>query len=45
MYECVANDRRYLLADSIRDDGLLPYTVINAVETKTRSATRPTRPT
>ena len=32
MYECVTNDRPYLLAGSIRDDGPLPDTITDAVE-------------
>ena len=32
MYECVANDRPYVLAGSIRDDGPLPDTITDAVE-------------
>ena len=31
MYECVANDRPYVLAGSIRDDGPLPDTITDAV--------------
>ncbi|MBX0284941.1 TIGR00300 family protein [Haloarcula salinisoli] len=32
MYECVANDRPFVLAGSIRDDGPLPDTITDAVE-------------
>jgi len=32
MYECVTNDRPYVLAGSIRDDGPLPDTITDAVE-------------
>ena len=32
MYECVVNDRPYVLAGSIRDDGPLPGTITDAVE-------------
>jgi hypothetical protein len=32
MYECVENDRPYVLAGSIRDDGPLPDTITDAVE-------------
>jgi lysine-ketoglutarate reductase/saccharopine dehydrogenase-like protein (TIGR00300 family) len=32
MYECVVNDRPYVLAGSIRDDGPLPDTITDAVE-------------
>ncbi|PSP95732.1 TIGR00300 family protein [Halobacteriales archaeon QS_4_62_28] len=32
MYECVTNDRPYVLAGSIRDDGPLPETITDAVE-------------
>ncbi|MGM0604617.1 MAG: TIGR00300 family protein [Halobacteriota archaeon] len=32
MYECVRNDRDYVLAGSIRDDGPLPDTITDAVE-------------
>jgi lysine-ketoglutarate reductase/saccharopine dehydrogenase-like protein (TIGR00300 family) len=32
MYECVENDRPYVLAGSIRDDGPLPETITDAVE-------------
>ena len=32
MYECVANDRDFVLAGSIRDDGPLPDTITDAVE-------------
>jgi lysine-ketoglutarate reductase/saccharopine dehydrogenase-like protein (TIGR00300 family) len=32
MYECVVNDRPFVLAGSIRDDGPLPDTVTDAVE-------------
>jgi lysine-ketoglutarate reductase/saccharopine dehydrogenase-like protein (TIGR00300 family) len=32
MYECVTNDRPYVLAGSIRDDGPLPDTITDAIE-------------
>ena len=32
MYECVVNDRQFVLAGSIRDDGPLPDTITDAVE-------------
>jgi lysine-ketoglutarate reductase/saccharopine dehydrogenase-like protein (TIGR00300 family) len=32
MYECVVNDRPFVLAGSIRDDGPLPDTITDAVE-------------
>ncbi|WP_254271978.1 TIGR00300 family protein [Haloarcula marina] len=32
MYECVTNDRPFVLAGSIRDDGPLPDTITDAVE-------------
>ncbi|UIP00964.1 TIGR00300 family protein [Halobaculum sp. CBA1158] len=32
MYECVSNDRDFVLAGSIRDDGPLPDTITDAVE-------------
>ena len=32
MYECVTNDRDFVLAGSIRDDGPLPDTITDAVE-------------
>ena len=32
MYECVENDRPYVLAGSIRDDGPLPGTITDAIE-------------
>ncbi|MFB6165819.1 MAG: TIGR00300 family protein [Haloarculaceae archaeon] len=32
MYECVSNDRPFVLAGSIRDDGPLPDTITDAVE-------------
>ena len=32
MYECVVNDRPFVLAGSIRDDGPLPNTITDAVE-------------
>ncbi|MEF8828074.1 MAG: TIGR00300 family protein [Haloarcula sp.] len=32
MYECIENDRPYVLAGSIRDDGPLPDTITDAVE-------------
>jgi lysine-ketoglutarate reductase/saccharopine dehydrogenase-like protein (TIGR00300 family) len=32
MYECVSNDRQFVLAGSIRDDGPLPDTITDAVE-------------
>ncbi|QLG63312.1 ornithine cyclodeaminase [Halorarum salinum] len=32
MYECVTNDREFVLAGSIRDDGPLPDTITDAVE-------------
>ena len=32
MYECVRNDRPYVVAGSIRDDGPLPDTITDAVE-------------
>jgi hypothetical protein len=32
MYECVKNDRPYVLAGSIRDDGPLPETITDAIE-------------
>ena len=32
MYECVRNDREFVLAGSIRDDGPLPDTITDAVE-------------
>jgi hypothetical protein len=32
MYECIVNDRPYVLAGSIRDDGPLPDTITDAVE-------------
>ncbi|MXR41354.1 TIGR00300 family protein [Halobaculum sp. WSA2] len=32
MYECVVNDRDFVLAGSIRDDGPLPDTITDAVE-------------
>jgi len=32
MYECVRNDRPYVIAGSIRDDGPLPDTITDAVE-------------
>ncbi|WP_336001852.1 TIGR00300 family protein [Halorientalis halophila] len=32
MYECVDNDRPYVLAGSVRDDGPLPDTITDAVE-------------
>jgi len=32
MYECVVNDRPYVLAGSIRDDGPLPDTITDAIE-------------
>ncbi|PSP84121.1 TIGR00300 family protein [Halobacteriales archaeon QS_6_64_34] len=32
MYECVVNDRPFVLAGSIRDDGPLPGTITDAVE-------------
>jgi len=32
MYECVENDRPYVIAGSIRDDGPLPDTITDAIE-------------
>ena len=32
MYECVVNDRQFVLAGSIRDDGPLPDTITDAIE-------------
>jgi lysine-ketoglutarate reductase/saccharopine dehydrogenase-like protein (TIGR00300 family) len=32
MYECVTNDRPYVIAGSIRDDGPLPETITDAIE-------------
>ena len=32
MYECVRNDRPYVIAGSIRDDGPLPGTITDAIE-------------
>ncbi len=45
MYECIDNDRPFVLAGSIRDDGPLPDTITDASRPRTPSGSRPTRPT